>query len=191
MGDRLGTVDMCRKDGLLCHFRGRGAGSPSNTVWDGPRSTSVPSGTLIHPAIWPQQIWPKNWGFASLGRRGLSLHLTHCVQGRGLPACQVSSGSIQPFGHNTPTLQTDRQTGRTDNGLIAQGEPFHKRSPQKWLNRSTCPLSCGRRWAEEAQSKSYSPGGANVPSWDTHCCYLANAIEPSVCGGDAPYVKLL
>jgi len=28
----------------------------------GPRPTSVPSGILIHPAIWPQQIWAKNWG---------------------------------------------------------------------------------------------------------------------------------
>jgi len=33
--------------------------------------------------------------------------------GRGVPACQVSSWSIQPFGHNTPTSQTDRQD-RTD-----------------------------------------------------------------------------
>ena len=27
--------------------------------------------------------------------------------------------------------QTDRQTDRTYNGLIAQGEPFYKRSPKK------------------------------------------------------------
>jgi len=31
-----------------------GAGSPSNTVSPGPRPTSVPSGMLIHPTIWPQ-----------------------------------------------------------------------------------------------------------------------------------------
>jgi len=50
----------------------------------------------------------------------LDPHLTQCGLGRGLPAFQVSSWSIQPFGHNTPTLQTDRQdrqrcdsTGRT------------------------------------------------------------------------------
>jgi len=41
-------------------------------------------------------------------------HLTQCGQGRGLPTCQVSSWSVQPFGHNTPTSQTDRQTGQTD-----------------------------------------------------------------------------
>jgi len=35
-------------------FHGR-AGSPSNTMWPGPRPTSVPSGILIHPSVWPQQ----------------------------------------------------------------------------------------------------------------------------------------
>jgi len=41
----------------------RGAGSPSNTMWPGPRSTSVPGGVFIHPAVWPQYTWPKiGWG---------------------------------------------------------------------------------------------------------------------------------
>jgi len=52
MGDRLPTIDMGRKVGVLCPFLG-GAG------------------------------WVR----------------------------QVASWSIQPFGHNTPTSQTDRQTG--------------------------------------------------------------------------------
>jgi len=30
------------------------AGSPSNTMWPGPRPTYVPSGILIHPTVWPQ-----------------------------------------------------------------------------------------------------------------------------------------
>jgi len=30
------------------------AGSPSNTMWPGPRPTSLPSGILIHPTVWPQ-----------------------------------------------------------------------------------------------------------------------------------------
>jgi len=29
-------------------------GSPSNTMWPGPRATSLPSGILIHPTVWPQ-----------------------------------------------------------------------------------------------------------------------------------------
>jgi len=40
----------------------------------------------------------------------LGPHLTQCGEGRGLPACQVSSWSAQPFGHSARTLQTDRQT---------------------------------------------------------------------------------
>jgi len=31
-----------------------GAATPSNTTSPGPRSASVPSGILIHPAVWPQ-----------------------------------------------------------------------------------------------------------------------------------------
>ena len=64
MGDRLAAVDMGRKvGGLLCPLFG-GAGSLSNTMLPGPRPTSLPSGMLVHPAIWPQQTWAKNWGGA-------------------------------------------------------------------------------------------------------------------------------
>jgi len=43
--------------------------------------------------------------------------LTQCGQGRGLPACQVSSWCIQPFGHSAPTLQADR-TDRHDRTTV-------------------------------------------------------------------------
>jgi len=33
---------------------GVGSWSPSNTMKPGPRPTSLPSGILIHPAVWPQ-----------------------------------------------------------------------------------------------------------------------------------------
>jgi len=43
------------KIGGGCAPLGRGAGSPSNTMWPGPRPTSMPSFTLIlHPAVWSQ-----------------------------------------------------------------------------------------------------------------------------------------
>jgi len=87
----------------------------------GLRSTSEPSGILIHPAVWPQQTWTKNWGCAPFVEGELGPHLKHCGRGRGLPPCRVLSWFIQPFGHNTPTSQTD-------NGLIAYGELFYKRS---------------------------------------------------------------
>ena len=54
MGDRLATISMGQKvGGLLCSFPWGRAGSPSNTMWPGPRPTSVPSGILIHPNVWP------------------------------------------------------------------------------------------------------------------------------------------
>jgi len=53
MGDRLATTDMGRKLGAVPLW-GRRAGFPSNTMWPGPRPTSVPSGILIHAAVWPQ-----------------------------------------------------------------------------------------------------------------------------------------
>jgi len=36
---------------LLSEWRG---GSPSNTMWPGPRPTAIPSGMLIHLTVWPQ-----------------------------------------------------------------------------------------------------------------------------------------
>ena len=50
-----------RKEGDDVPLSRWGAGSPPNTMWPGPRSTSVPSGILIHPAVWPQYSWAKNW----------------------------------------------------------------------------------------------------------------------------------
>jgi len=76
------------------------AGSPSNTKTPGPRPTSIPSGILVHPAVWPQRTLVKNWGLAPLGEEELAPHLTQCRVGRGLPPYQVASWSMQPFGHN-------------------------------------------------------------------------------------------
>jgi len=47
----LATIDMGRKVGLPCPFFGGGAGSPSSTVWPGPRPTSIPSGILSHLTV--------------------------------------------------------------------------------------------------------------------------------------------
>jgi len=48
-------TDMGRKFGVAVPLFGGGrAGSPSNTTSPGLRPTSIPSGTFIYPAIWPQ-----------------------------------------------------------------------------------------------------------------------------------------
>ena len=54
MGDRLATIDMGRRLGAAVTPLGGGAGSPSNTMWQGNRPTSVPSGILIYSTVWPQ-----------------------------------------------------------------------------------------------------------------------------------------
>jgi len=51
---RLATIDIGQKRGALPLFGKRGAVSPSSTMWFGPRPTSMPSATLIHPEVWPQ-----------------------------------------------------------------------------------------------------------------------------------------
>ena len=45
---------MSGKFGRAVSLLGRIARSVSNTMWPGPRPTSVPSGILIHPTVWPQ-----------------------------------------------------------------------------------------------------------------------------------------
>jgi len=53
MGNRLATIDMDGKLGRCVPYRGE-AGSPCNTMWPEARLTFVPSGILIHSAVWPQ-----------------------------------------------------------------------------------------------------------------------------------------
>jgi len=50
---RLATVDVCQKLGAPL-LSGEGAGSPSNTKSPGLWPTSIPSGILMHPAVWSQ-----------------------------------------------------------------------------------------------------------------------------------------
>jgi len=109
-------ADACVLTKYLCPlFGGRGAGSPSNsnTMLLGSRPTSLPSGILIHPGISRQHIWAENWGgvLSLFGGREPGPHLTQCCQG------QVSSWSIKPFCHSTPTLQTDRHRQRSDSKI--------------------------------------------------------------------------
>jgi len=87
---RLATIDMNRKLGAV-PLLGRGTATPSNTTSPGPRFTSVPSGILIHPAVWPQRTLAENWGCISLGEGELGPHLTQCRLGCGLPPNQVPS----------------------------------------------------------------------------------------------------
>ena len=97
----LATIHTGWKLGAPTPFAGSGAGSPSSTMWPGLRPTSIPSGILIHPAIWPQQTSAENWGVCPFFWGGeLGLHLTQSRLGWGLPPHQVAFSSIQPFCDN-------------------------------------------------------------------------------------------
>ena len=94
MGNRLTTIDMGRKVGAAVPLSvAELHQSPPETMLPGLRPTSVPSGILIHPAIWPQQTWAKMGGGCSpFGGEGeLHTHLTQCGLSRGLPPYQVAS----------------------------------------------------------------------------------------------------
>ena len=72
-------------------------------------------------------------GYGPLGEGELDFQLTQCDQGRGLPACQVSSCSVQPFGHSAWTLQTDRTTVQWHRAnRFTNGRPKMNPSTVKW-----------------------------------------------------------
>jgi len=50
------------KIGGCAPLGGWGAMSPSNTMSPRLRHTSVPSGILMYPALWPQLTWAENLG---------------------------------------------------------------------------------------------------------------------------------
>ena len=122
------------KWGLLCPFLG-GAESPSNTMLPGPRPTSAPSGILIHPAIWPQETWAKNWGLCLFGWSWVSMY-HNTMWPRLRPTSTPSGILIHPTvwpQYSNVTDRQNRQTGQTwqtDNGPIACGEPFYTLSPK-------------------------------------------------------------
>ena len=77
---RLATTDMDQKLGESeCAFYLGIVGS-HRTKSPGPRPTSIPSGILVHPAVWPQLTLAENWG-CSLFRGG----------GAGSPSNTMSS----------------------------------------------------------------------------------------------------
>jgi len=78
----------------------------------GSRPTSIPSGILIHPAIWPQQIWTENCGAVPLWGRGAGSPL-QCGQGRDLPHAKFH---LDPSNRLATIHQRHRQTNRQADG---------------------------------------------------------------------------
>ena len=61
-----------------CASLGRGAGSPSNTMWPGPRPTCKPSFILSRPTVWPQyaNVTDRRGQTGKTGRRSDSIGRT-------------------------------------------------------------------------------------------------------------------
>jgi len=62
----------------------------------------------------------------------LGPHLTQCGRSRSVPACQVSSWSIQPFGYNPTIHQRDRQDRQTGQWSDSIGRTVLQTVAQKW-----------------------------------------------------------
>ena len=86
--------------------------SPFNTKSPGPRPTSVLSGILIYPVIWPQQIWAENWGAVSIWGGGAGSPSNTMWPGLR-PACAPSFILIHPTIWPQYINVTDR-TDKTD-----------------------------------------------------------------------------
>ena len=105
---RLTKINMGRKLGGSAPFLGTEVGFPSNTKSPWLRTTSIPSGIFIHPAIWPQQIWAENWGLCRFWGGEMGPHLTQWPGPR--PTCMPSFVLIRPTIWPQCTNVTDRQS---------------------------------------------------------------------------------
>ena len=94
----------------------------SDTMSLGPRPTSLPNGILVHPAIWPQQIWAENWRAVLLlgegGAASPSITMWPGCRSTRMPSFILIHPTVWPQYTNV-TDRTDRQD-RTDNDSIGR-----------------------------------------------------------------------
>jgi len=108
----------------------REAGSPSNTMSPGPRPTSVPSGILIHQAVWPQETSAKNWESAVPLFGGWVLIYTVWPAPRPTSSFILIHPTVWPQYTNVRAYRHTDSQDRTGNGPIAYGKPLYKWSPK-------------------------------------------------------------
>ena len=99
----------------------------------GPRPTSVLSGIVIHPPFGHNRHGPKIWGMGGGAPYGGAGSPSNMMWPRPRPTSVPRGILIHPTVWPQYTNVADRQDKRinsTDNGSIAQGEPFYKRSPK-------------------------------------------------------------
>jgi len=85
---------------------------PCLTQSPGLRLTFIPSGILIHPAIWPQQISAENWGLCPFGGGGAGSPSNTMWPGLR-PTC-MPSVILDPSNRLATLHQRHRQDRQTD-----------------------------------------------------------------------------
>ena len=152
MGQKLGGVGVPFFLGV--------AASPSNTKSPGPRPTSIPNGNVAQADAYlrtKRHLDPSSrLATADMGRKCGGL------------LCSLFSGA-----------RSQSNTDMTDNGPIAQGEPFYKRSPKNQGRINSSPtaaapantggaLSCRRRRRQEIEGIERGGvwgGGIPLSTW--------------------------
>ena len=82
--------------------------------------------------IWSQQTWADNCGLCPFGEGELGHNLIQCGQAEAYLHAKYHLGPSNRLATiHQRYRQTDREDRQTDIGLIAQGEQFYKRSPNK------------------------------------------------------------
>ena len=97
---RLATIDMEQKLGGGCalFYQGSCVTIEHKVAW-AEAYTSIPSGILVHPVVWPQRTLAENWGVCPL-RGGRNGSPSNTMSPRPRPTSVPSGTLIQPFGHN-------------------------------------------------------------------------------------------
>jgi len=96
------------KSGGCALFREK-LGPPPNTMSPGPRPTSVPSGILLHPAVWPHG--PKTGGLCPFGEGSW---VPICYNMARAEAYLHATFHLDPSNSLATIHQRYRQTGQTD-----------------------------------------------------------------------------
>ena len=107
--ERLGTQDFADHMPFLSPNQQCQSTELNTKQWHQPQNKSSAQQLLREATLWPQQTWAEKWELLCpfpLGGAGSPSNTMS--PGQDLPPYQVASWSIQPFGHNTPTLHTDR-----------------------------------------------------------------------------------
>ena len=155
---RLATIVLGQKLGALPPILGRGAGSPSSTMWPGPTPTSVPSAILIHPGVWSQKTWAENSEGSApfLGRGSWVPSNTKSLGPRptSIPSGMLIHAAIWPQQTYRPKIgdrtgQTDVQDRQQSDSIwrTVFGRPFVKTvHPMLSDLCLSCLSVCLRRW---------------------------------------------